>query len=87
MLFKKRARAFLVDNERGKKITIRLGEGEGARTFALPESDERGHFMDEMSLSAEEARKLLAMQKAQRGQLKYRAVTRQGDDRILRFTP
>ena len=39
-LFDKRIRWFLVDNERGKRFSIRVGQ----QTFALNESDSGGHF-------------------------------------------
>jgi phosphatidate phosphatase APP1 len=75
--FKQRARAFLVDNEKGKKIPIRLGE----RTIVLDESDERGHFRGEVRLTADEAKKLLAAQKGKTGWLDFQAVLREGDNR------
>ncbi|CAM2070535.1 DUF2183 domain-containing protein [Sulfidibacter corallicola] len=45
-LFEERMRWFLVDNERGKRITILLGEHQ----FTLDKSDASGHFHGEMTL-------------------------------------
>ena len=39
-LFRERARLFLVDNERGKKVHIQMGE----RVFAMNPSEPNGHF-------------------------------------------
>jgi phosphatidate phosphatase APP1 len=75
--FKQRARAFLVDNEAGKKIPIRVGE----RMILLDESDERGHLRGEVRLTADEAKKLLAAQKGKAGWLDFQAVLREGDNR------
>ncbi|MBL8799258.1 MAG: App1 family protein, partial [Planctomycetia bacterium] len=72
--FQQRARAFLVDNEAGKKVPIRLGE----RTVVLDEADERGHFRGELRLAADEARKLW---KDKSGWLDFQAVLREGDNR------
>lgn len=54
VMFEERARLFLVDNERGKKIVIRLGDS----TFALPRSQANGHVTGRVRLNAEEAARL-----------------------------
>jgi hypothetical protein len=74
-VFIDRASRFLVDNERGKEITIRLG----ARTFTMPPSEPSGHFRGTVRLSAAEANRL-----AQNGWLTFTAVTPAGDDRAFR---
>jgi hypothetical protein len=39
-LFRQRAAMFLVDNERGKQLEVRIGD----REFTLPASEANGHF-------------------------------------------
>ena len=48
-LFDKRIRWFLVDNERGKRFSIRVGK----QMFALNESDPGGHFTATIELPIE----------------------------------
>ena len=74
-IFEKRARLFLVDNERGKRVAIRIGSG----THTLGSSGRDGHFTGTVSLSAEIVREL-----SSNGRLSYRAVTRSGDRREFR---
>ncbi len=47
--FRERARMFLVDNERGKKLEVRLD----GRTFALGRSEANGHFTGRLRLDRE----------------------------------
>jgi phosphatidate phosphatase APP1 len=54
--FSRRARAFLVDNERGRHVHVRLG----TREFALGPTAENGHGTGEARLPAEEAAHLAA---------------------------
>jgi len=54
-LLARRTQPFLVDNERGKKIAIRIGDN----TYAVGRSLANGHFSTTLSLSAAEAKKLL----------------------------
>jgi phosphatidate phosphatase APP1 len=77
--FRQRARAFLVDNESGKKIPIRLGE----RHVVLDESDARGHFTGRLQMPTAEAKQLLEAQMSGQGWLSYQADTRPGDDRTF----
>lgn len=44
--FRERARMFLVDHQRGKKLKVRLG----GRTFALDQSEANGHFTGPLRL-------------------------------------
>ncbi len=48
MVFEGRVRQFLVDNERGKRIAIRIGD----KTFDLEPSDQDGHFFATLHLDA-----------------------------------
>lgn len=73
-IFKQRAGLFLVDNERGKRLTIWLGE----KTYELKESGADGHFRTELRLTVQEA-------KADKdGWLTFEAVMPQGDERKFR---
>lgn len=78
-LFKQRAGTFLVDNERGKRVAIKLGD----RTITLNDSDERGHFLGTVRLHADEAQKLLAAQKSKDRRLTFQAVLPEGDQRTI----
>jgi len=49
-VFQRRGRRFLVDNQRGKRVAVRLGE----RTHVLPASEPNGHFRGTLRLSAAE---------------------------------
>lgn len=46
-LFRSRARSFLCDNERGKRVEVRIGK----QTYVMPETSEDGHFEGEIRLS------------------------------------
>ncbi len=52
--FKQRARLFLVDHERGKRVFVRLG----GKVFAIGKSGADGNFAGEVLLAATEVRKL-----------------------------
>ncbi|WP_372368894.1 App1 family protein [Candidatus Uabimicrobium sp. HlEnr_7] len=71
-LFKKRMRYFLVDNERGKKITIHVGGG----SLTLPKSKANGHFSLSMKWNKEQMQKHIKS-----GILPYQLPERKGDDR------
>lgn len=73
-VFEQRARAFLGDNERGKRIAIQVGE----RVFDLEPSAEDGHFLGTVQLDAKTASVL-----AKNGRLRYTAVTDQRDPRVF----
>ena len=66
--FKKRAGLFLVDNQHGKKVPVRIGD----QTFVLEESAANGHFRGSVRLPAAGLKP---------GWLGFQAVTRAGDDR------
>lgn len=74
-LLDRRLRPFVADNERGKRIGIRVGD----QLHVLDESGSEGHFrgmvrVDVDQLSPEERRKM---------QIDYRAITDPGDERAL----
>ena len=74
-IFDQRVRWFLVDNEGGKDIQIRLG----ARAIDVGESDDDGHFTGSFTIGADEASRL-----ARDGWLEYEAVLSPEDQRALR---
>lgn len=78
-LFQERARAFLVDNEGGKEIAVRLG----GRTYAAGTSGDNGHFAATLLLSAAEIDRLRRAQAGDPDWLTFQAVTRPGDDRTF----
>ena len=53
-IFNRRLGLFLVDNERGQRISIRVG----SRAFEVGESDANGHFRKTLRLPAEEVKQL-----------------------------
>ena len=74
-LFRQRIRPFLVDNERGKKIVVRLGD----KTVQLPKSGANGHFHGTIELSDKAARGAVD----KHGWATYRAVMKPGDTRTF----
>ena len=75
--FKKRVRAFLVDNERDKTIHIHLG----GSIFRAGKSGPNGHFSADLVLSNEQIVGLLAATKKNDRTLRYTAVMPTGDAR------
>ena len=71
-MFEKRARLFLVDNERGKRTGILVGN----QTYTLDASQPDGHFTGAITISTESVNQL-----ATEGRLAFRAVTRPDDRR------
>lgn len=71
-LFRERARLFLVDNKRGKQITIRIGE----KTFTLPESGANGHFAGNLELNPADISKT-------NDRIEFQAVLSEGDERTF----
>ena len=70
--FKQRISRFLVDNERRKRIAVRIGN----HVEVLPKSEEDGHFEGEVRLSLDEVRRL-----QQQSKLTITAVTHNDDGR------
>ena len=79
-IFQQRVRLFLVDNERGKNISIRLG----GQVYKAGMSGANGHFSQTLQLPAAETDRLLEKRPADGGWLKFEAITRRNDPR--RFT-
>jgi len=75
--FRDVARWLLVDNERGKRIEIRIGE----QTNLLPPSSPNGHFQGTIELPETTVREL-----ARDRQLPFAAVTNPGDERSFAGT-
>lgn len=73
--FERRARPFLADNERGKVISVRIGEKE----HALEESAASGHFRGTVTVPVRD----IALPGATPDSLRFRAVTRPGDERVF----
>ena len=74
-----RLRAFVVDNERGKDISVRVGE----REFSIGKSPGNGHTQGEFQLIDAE---LKAAAGAEAKSISFQAVTRAGDTREFRGT-
>ena len=79
-LFMRRARLFLVDNERGKDVSIQFG----AKVLALWKSRANGHTRTPFKFSRSSFRKLLQGQAVQDGWCCFHAITRKGDKRVFR---
>jgi len=75
--FKQRARAFLVDNERGKAMAIRLGETIHPAGTSGPD----GHFAATIELPGDEVERLRAAAPGDGDWIAFEAVTRPGDRR------
>lgn len=73
--FKERAAFFLVDNERGKRIPIKIGN----QVLVLEESEANGHFRGTVRLPLDTVKKLQTAD----GWVSYQAVTRPGDPRVF----
>jgi hypothetical protein len=76
-LFRTRAGLFVADNERGKRISIRLGEKE----HAVGESAANGHFRATLRVPRAEVDRAVSDQGGARDRVLYVAVTRRGDSR------
>ncbi len=74
-IFNQRVAGFLADNERGKRLVIRIGQ----RTYALPKSQSNGHLKTTLTIDRRHIEPWISA-----AQLPFTAVLRQGDER--RFT-
>jgi phosphatidate phosphatase APP1 len=70
-----RAALFLADNERGKRLSVRIA----GRVHGLARSEANGHFRSTLTLSREEVKR-----HAKGGVLAYEVVTAAGDTRRFR---
>jgi hypothetical protein len=81
-VFAERARLFMVDNQRGKQVVIRLGQ----QTHVLDRSEANGHFSTMLRLSPEEVSKL---EQGTGEHVAFEAVMSPGDTRrfggLIRF--
>jgi phosphatidate phosphatase APP1 len=78
-LLSERTKPFLVDNERGKDISIRIDKD----GYAAGRSQANGHFSATLSLSAAEAKRLINRQDDAGGVIDYQAELRSGDTRTF----
>ena len=78
-VFTERARPFLVDNQQGKAICVRLG----TKDYPVGQSRANGHFRGTIRLGKEEAAALVRGPGGQAGWGMFQAVTPPGDDRIF----
>ncbi|HPU56682.1 MAG TPA: App1 family protein [Verrucomicrobiota bacterium] len=76
-LFAERARLFLVDNERGKRIIVQLGE----HRLHLDRSQPNGHFKGTFRFSTRDFERLLRSETNALGQLRFHAVLPERDTR------
>jgi len=76
-LFAVRARWFLTDNERGKRVTVQLGE----RQIAMPVSQPNGHFTTNILLTVPELARLRDSGALANNVLRFRAVLGPKDTR------
>ena len=72
-LFKERARWFLTDNERNKKIKVEIA----GQTFALTNSGANGHFAGRLKIAAKPGAAL------ETERISFRAITRESDERVF----
>lgn len=78
-IFEQRARAFLVDNERGKTISVRLG----GKVYEAGASGANGHFTATLELDAATVERLRRAEADAAGWLGFQAVTRPADRRTF----
>ncbi|MBN2474697.1 MAG: DUF2183 domain-containing protein [Pirellulales bacterium] len=72
-----RMRLFLVDNERGKQISIRIG----SEVYQAGTSGANGHFQAELRLAVGDVKRLPGNPEANSRWITFRAATREGDRR------
>jgi hypothetical protein len=78
-VFTERARAFLVDNQRGKAISVRLG----TKDYPVARSGANGHFRGTIHLRREAVAALLRAPGAEAGWITFQAAKLPGDDRVF----
>jgi hypothetical protein len=76
-IFRRRVRLFLVDNQSGKTIRIRIG----GRAFSAGKSAANGHFQTELTLSEQEIDALRASGEIRDGRLTFQTINPAGDSR------
>ncbi len=78
-VLRRRAAAFIVDNERGKELSVRIG----AKTYPLGESEKNGHFRGIVRLTAAEVDQLQTGGHVADGWLTFRLASKVRDDRTF----
>lgn len=78
-IFKSRARHFLVDNQRGKSIAVRLG----GKVLSAGTSGANGHFSSTIRIDAAEMDRLRRSEADKAGWLGFQTVTAPGDARAF----
>lgn len=78
--FAERARLFLVDNERGKRLTIRLGR----KIHLLKRSRPDGHIEDSLRIPVAEMKKILEEQNPANGVIHFETLPRGADKRVFK---
>lgn len=76
-IFKSRARPFLVDNERGKSVAIRLG----GKNYPAGTSAANGHFSTTLRIEAAEVERLRQTEADKAGWLGFQAALSPGESR------
>ncbi len=78
-IFKSRASPFLVDNQRGKSVAVRLG----GKVFSAGASGANGHFSSTIRIEAREVDRLRQTEADKAGWLGFQTVARPGDARTF----
>ena len=79
VIFTERARTFMVDNERGKDVSIRIGD----KTYPVGKSAASGHVLGRIRLSNEEVEALRKGAGGSTDRITFYAVTPQSDARVF----
>jgi hypothetical protein len=82
-IYRRRARAFFVDNERGKRTPVRVGSGVAARWVRPGRSGRDGHFTGELLLHPADAAGLLAEADRNGGWIPTATQPRRGDGEVF----
>ncbi|MCH7729614.1 MAG: DUF2183 domain-containing protein [Planctomycetes bacterium] len=78
-IFKQRVRLFLVDNERGKQIDIRIA----GSLVRLSKSGSNGHFQSELRFPRDQVAKLQIDEDGTNGSLPFEAIMKPQDKRLF----
>jgi phosphatidate phosphatase APP1 len=78
-IFKQRTRSFFVNNLRGKRLAIRVGQ----RTVQLNKSNAQGHIVGRVSVARDEARRLFDSADGTDSWVTFHAVSRSDEQRVF----
>lgn len=78
-IFQKRAWPFLADNERGKRISVRIGD----RCYPVGASEPNGHFQGTIEISADDIQRLDETWRYPADRLRFKCVTAPNDARAF----